>query len=198
MDEDTKYLVDVNKDNLDRVIRFVDVMDGKAKFILTLVLALTAYLVTQLGPYLDAHAKWSRESTWAPPFFVLLDLLALGCLASFIAGAITVICALSPKTTQHSGRVSPLFFGTIANMPIEDFKTTMKNITPNDVINQLADQTFDNAKIIKQKTDDVRRSIKFFYYGMTCFFAFTIGRPILLSLITRNTRTCRCLKVARF
>ena len=56
--EDTTYLIDVNKDNLDRVIGFVDVIDGKAKFILSLVLALTAYLVAQLGPYLDAHAKW--------------------------------------------------------------------------------------------------------------------------------------------
>src|SRR5713226_3715337 len=185
MDEDTKYLIDLNKDNLDRVIGFVDVMDGKAKFILTLVLALTAYLVTQLGPYLDAHVKWSSLSTWAPTFFVILDAFALACLACFIATAITVICAISPRTTQHSGRVSPLFFGTIAGMPIEDFKTTMKTLTPNDVIDQLADQTFDNAKIVTQKTDHVRRSIRFFYCGMTCFFAFTIGRPILLSLLTR-------------
>src|SRR5437870_4496139 len=80
MDEDSKYLIDVNKDNLDRVISFVDVMDGKAKFILTLVLALTAYLVTQLGPYLDAHAKWGLGHPWAPVFFVLLDLVALACL----------------------------------------------------------------------------------------------------------------------
>lgn len=185
MDEDTKHLIDVNKDNLDRVIGFVDVIDGKAKFILTLVLALTAYLVTQLGPYIDAHAKWGNGHPWAPVFFVILDLLALSCLGCFITTAITVICAISPRTTQHSGRVSPLFFGTIASMPIEDFKATMKTIAPNDVIDQLADQTFDNAKIVAQKTVHVRRSINFFYYGMTCFFAFTIFRPILLSLVAR-------------
>ena len=185
MDEDTAYLIDVNKDNLDRVIGFVDVIDGKAKFILTLVLALTAYLVAQLGPYLDAHATWGNGHAWAPVFFVILDLVALACLGCFISTAITVICAISPRTTQHSGRISPFFFGTIASMPIEDFKTTMKTITPNDVINQLADQTFDNAKIVTQTTGYVRRSINLFWWGMTCFFAFTIFRPILLSLVTR-------------
>jgi hypothetical protein len=61
----------------------------------------------------------------------------------------------------------------------------MKELTPNDVIDLLADQTFDNAKIVKQKTAHVQRSIKLFYIGMTCFFAFTICRPILLSLINR-------------
>ena len=183
--KDTKYLIDVNKDNLDRVIGFVDVMDGKAKFILTLVLALTAYLVTQLGPYIDAHAKWSTGHAWSPVFFVILDLLAIACLGCFITTAITVVCAISPRTAQHSGRVSPLFFGTIATMPLEDFKTTMKAITSNDVIDQLADQTFDNAKIVSQKTGYVRRSIKLFWWGMTCFFAFTIFRPILLSLVAR-------------
>ena len=56
-------------------------------------------------------------------------------------------------------------------MPIEDLKRTMKTVTANDVIDQLADQTFDNAKIVLQKTGYVRRSINLFWWGMTCFFA---------------------------
>ena len=185
MDEDTKYLIDVNKENLERVIKFVDVMDGKAKFILTLVLALTAYLVAQLGSYLDVHAKWGAFSVWAPPFFVILDLMALCCLGCFITTAVTVICAITPRTGQHSGRISPFFFGTIASLPLEDFKKAMNAITPTQVIDQLADQTYDNAKIVTRKTEYVRRSIKLFYYGIACFFAFTIGRPLLLSLVAR-------------
>jgi hypothetical protein len=81
------------------------------------------------------------------------------------------------------GCVSPLFFGAIASMPIEDFKTTMKDITPNGVIDQLADQTSDNAKIVAQESG-LRPTQHRIYYGMTCFFAFIIGRPILLSLVT--------------
>jgi len=111
--------------------------------------------------------------------------MVIGCLGCFIAAAITVICAISPRTDQHSGRTSPIFFGTIAKSPLEDFKKTMGLITPNQVIDQLADQTYDNAKIVARKTAYVLRSIKLFYYGMACFFVFTIGRPLLLSLVAR-------------
>ena len=182
MNEDTKYLIDVNKDNLDRVIGFVGVIDSKANFILSVVLALTAYLVTQLGSYLDAHAKWGNGHAWAPACFVLLDLVAIACFGCFITTAVTVICAIIPRTNRHSGRNSPLLFGTIANMPIEDFKTTVKTITPSELIDQLADQTFDNAKIVVQKTTYVVQSIKYFWWGMTCFFIFSILRPILVIL----------------
>lgn len=185
MDQETRYLFDLNKENLHWVIGFVDVIDSKAKFILTLVLALTAYLVAQLGPYLDAHAKWGTMAAWAPTCFIILDIIGLTCLVCFIGTAITVVCAISPNTAQHSGRPSPLFFGTIAEMGIENFKNTMKTLTANNAIDLLADQTYDNAKIVAKKTTRVRRSIKFFYYGMAFFFAFTIGRPILLSLIAR-------------
>jgi hypothetical protein len=68
MDEEKKYVIDANKDNLSRVIGFANVMDGKATFILTLALALTGYLVAQLGGYADAHAKWSITPNWAPTF----------------------------------------------------------------------------------------------------------------------------------
>ena len=108
MDHDTKYRMDVNKENVERVIKFVDVMDGKARFILTLVLALIAYLVAQLGSYVDAHAKWGVLAVWVPPFFIVLDALAIGCLGCFIATAITVISAITPRTEQHTGRKSPV------------------------------------------------------------------------------------------
>jgi len=38
---DHKYLVDINKDNLARVITFVNIYDGKAKFVLTVILAVS-------------------------------------------------------------------------------------------------------------------------------------------------------------
>src|SRR5262245_35279981 len=130
MDDDTKHRIEVNKDNLTRIISFVGVMDSKAKFILTLVLALTAYLVTQLGSLLDVHARLGAMTNWATSCVVLLDLMAAICLCCLIATAIKVLCVLSPRIHQHSGRPSPLFFDTIAKMPIEDFKSTMKQLAP--------------------------------------------------------------------
>lgn len=61
----------------------------------------------------------------------------------------------------------------------------MRTITPNQVIDLLAEQTYDNAKIIAQKTTNVQGCIRLFYWGMACFFAFTIGRPVLLGFLAR-------------
>jgi hypothetical protein len=185
MEEDSKHLIDLNKDNLARVIAFAGVMDSKARFVLTLVLALTAYLVSQLGGYMEAHARWTAMPTWAPTFFVILDAMALASLFCFITTAITVVRTIAPRLSQHSGRPSPLFFATIAQTGIEDFKATMRTITPNQVIDLLAEQTYDNAKIIAQKTSSIRGCIRLFYWGMACFFAFTIGRPVLLGFLAR-------------
>ena len=182
MDEDKKTVIETNKDNLARVIGFANVMDGKATFILTLALALTGYLVSQLGPYLDAHAKWATAPNWAPTFFVILDAVALACLTCFTLTAINVIRCIKPRTIRHTGKTSPLFFMTIAEGSHEEFKATMKTLTPDGIIDHLADQTYDNAKIVQAKTANVHRSFTLFLVGLCCFLAFTIGRPILVSL----------------
>jgi hypothetical protein len=57
MDDNDRYLMDINKDNLARVIGFASTYDSKANFVLTLILALTAYLIAELPSYVDAHAR---------------------------------------------------------------------------------------------------------------------------------------------
>jgi hypothetical protein len=182
MDEDKKTVIETNKDNLARVIGFANVMDGKATFILTLALALTGYLVSQLGPYLDAQAKSATAPNWAPTCYILLDGVALACLTCFTLTAINVIRCIKPRTNRHTGKTSPLFFMTIAEGSHEEFKATMKSLNPDGIIDHLADQTYDNAKIVQAKTANVHRSFTLFLCGLYCFLAFTIGRPILLSL----------------
>jgi hypothetical protein len=184
MDEDTKYLIDVNQANLDRIIGFVGVMDAKAKFVLTLVLALTGYLVTQLSSFIDAHTRINMMPPWAATLMVLLDIAAAACLAFFIIAAITAIRAIRPLTTRHTGKTSPLFFDTIADTPHEEFKQHMKTLLPNELLDLLADQSYDNAKIVQQKTRAVQQSMKAFFIGLACFFAFSIGRTIIVGVFS--------------
>jgi hypothetical protein len=167
MDEDTKHSIDLNKDNLARTIGFVGVMDAKASFALSLVLALTAYLVTQLGPFLTAHVQHKTTNAWVPVFFIILDLMVIACLACFIAAVIVVIHAIKPRTDRHTGRNSPLFFGTIADMPCEDFKDRMKILTPNQYLDCLIDQTYDNAKIVRQKNRHLRMFTEYYHRSRT-------------------------------
>jgi hypothetical protein len=182
MDEEKKCVIDANKDNLSRVIGFANVMDGKATFILTLALALTGYLVAQLGGYADAYAKWSTAPNWGPTFYVILDAAAVGCLTCFTFTAMFVIRCIKPRVTRHTGKTSPFFFMTIAEGAHDDFRTTMRALTPDAIIDHVIDQTYDNAKIVQAKTLKVQRSFTLFLCGLSCFLVFTVGRPILLSL----------------
>jgi hypothetical protein len=83
-------------------------------------------------------------------FFVILD-LALASVGCFSTTANHRYQRDQP-TSHPTLRLRLTALLRRASMPIEDFKTTMKDITPNGVIDQLADQTFDNAKIVSLVT----------------------------------------------
>ena len=185
MDQNTKFLIDANNANLDRIIGFVSVMDAKAKFVLTLVLALTSYLVTQLSSFIDAHTRINIMPQWGATLMILLDIVEVGCLVFFIISSITAIRAIQPSISRHTGKASPLFFDTIADMPHEDFKERMKVLPPNELLDLIADQTYDNAKIVQKKTRAVQRSTNTFFIGLACFFAFTIGRTVIMGLFPK-------------
>jgi hypothetical protein len=61
MDDNDRYLLDINKDNLTRVIGFAGTYDTKANFALTIILALTAYLVAELPSYIDCPCQTPTE-----------------------------------------------------------------------------------------------------------------------------------------
>lgn len=178
MPEDKKLLIDLNKDNLARVIGFGPIYDGKAKFVLTLILALTAYLLTELPRYVTAHAKQPTN-----PWFVLLDVACFLCFGSFIWATILIVQTIRPNVSRHSQKHSPLFFQQIAQVPLEEFRTTMTSMTPDHALALLAEQTYDNAKVMEKKNARVHNAVNLFLCGMTCFLLFTVGQAILLAIL---------------
>lgn len=170
---------DLNKDNLARVISFGPVYDGKAKFVLSLILALTAYLLTELPTYITAHAK-QPSNGW----FILLDVLCAGCMGSFIWATVLVIGTIRPNVTQHSQKHSPLFFQNIARMPVDEFRTLMIGMSADRALELVIEQTYDNAKVMEKKNRSVHNAVNLFFWGMACFLAFTIGRATVFALLT--------------
>lgn len=178
MDDNERYLLDINKDNLARVIGFAGIYDTKANFTLTVILALTAYLVAELPAYIDAHAKHPTHA-----WFALLDLAAIGCLGFFLWAAALIILTIRPNASQHTQKPSPLFFQSIASMPLDDFRKTMASLPVSEALHLLAEQTYDNAKVVATKHARVHEATNRFFWGVLCFLIFIIGRSILLALI---------------
>jgi hypothetical protein len=178
MDDHTKYLIDLNKDNLARAISFAGVYDGKAKFVLTLILALIAYFIAELPSYIDAHAKHPTNA-----WFVLIDLSAVAFLTLFLWAMVLIVLTIRPDVNQHTQKASPLFFQSICSTPIDEFRSTMLMLLPNKAIELLAEQTYDNAKVVAKKHTRVHDTINRFFWGLMCFLIFTVGRAILLALV---------------
>lgn len=178
MDDERRHVLDINKDNLSRVIGFGPIYEGKAKFVLSLILALTAYLLTELPRYVTAHAK----NPWGA-WFVLLDIVCLVCFANFTYAAFLIVQTIRPNVTQHSQKPSPLFFQTIVQVPLEEFRNTITTLSADRAAELLAEQTYDNARIMAQKNRMVQRTTDWFVYGMICFLLFTIGQVILLAVL---------------
>jgi Family of unknown function (DUF5706) len=178
MDDNDRYLLDINKDNLARVVGFATTYDTKANFLLSVILALTAYLIAELPSYVDAHAKHPTH-TW----FALLDLSFIGCVGLFVWAVVLVVLTIRPNVTQHSQKHSPLFFQSIAATSLDEFRKVMTSLPVNNAIDLIAEQTYDNAKIVARKHERVHDAINRFFLGVLCFLIFTIGRSILLALI---------------
>lgn len=170
-------LVTLNKDNLARVIGFADLYDSKAKFVLTVVLAITGYFLTELTSFITMHAMHATD-----PWFVLLDIVAASCLGFFLTAVFFIVWTIRPNTNQHSQKKSPFFFQSIASYPLDEFKAVMTTLTESSAITFLAEQTYDNAKVVTRKDTIVRRSFNCFIIGTVCFLLFSIGRAIVLAL----------------
>jgi Family of unknown function (DUF5706) len=178
MNDNDRYLLDINKDNLTRVIGFASTYDTKANFVLTIILALTAYLIAELPSYIAAHAKHPQN-----PWFALADVAAIGCLSFFLWAVALIVMTIRPNVVQHSQKPSPLFFQSIASMAFDDFKNKMASLKADEALCLLAEQTYDNAKVVATKHARVHDAINRFFWGVLCFLIFTIARSILLALV---------------
>jgi hypothetical protein len=104
-------------------------------------------------------------------------------MCSFFKSTLCVIHAIRPKVDQHSQKPSPLFFQCIAQLPLDEFRTTMTNLTPDRVVELLAEQTYDNAKIMVVKNAGVHCATHWLFRGMACFLLFTVGQAVRIALL---------------
>lgn len=59
----------------------------------------------------------------------------------------------------------------------------MTSMTPDHALALLAEQAYDNAKVMVRKNAGVHNAVNLFLGGMTCFLFFTVGQAILLALL---------------
>lgn len=156
-----KSQIEANYKNLDRALGFVSVADNKAKFILSIELVILGFLMTQAKSVFDIIITF-----WLSKY-ILKILGATGLLIIFvlyiflaIVSIIYLMRVISPKRKPFTGKKSLFFYQAIAEMDSADFKNRMKDITDEEILGELSDQTFNISKAVVEKFDEIQSSIK--------------------------------------
>ena len=178
--EEKSYLISVNENNLARTINWVSVIDSKAVFVLTIVLAVFGFLIAQFERSALLLVKlWTiREYTLA---LILAGVLLVT--VFFLAKSLVyLLIVIYPKRTPYTQQNSLFFYDTIAKMVASDFSREMESIKPVDTIRGLSDQTYNLSKVVFAKFDQLSISIKAFAIGLGALILFMALEAILSSI----------------
>jgi small-conductance mechanosensitive channel len=152
--------VDISKYNLDLVIRWIHFADSKAQFLLAITLALfgASFAAVPSGARLAvAWVKAGGALSLAAGALILLY-------ASFFVFAVLTILKLvhvvRPRLVPKTCRKSPLFYQTASLMELAEFKRAMANMNDAQALDELADQTYNNASVATEKYRDVQAATK--------------------------------------
>jgi hypothetical protein len=161
--------INLNENNLERAISWVSVVDAKASFILSLILVILGYFISQsnsIFKLLNTLIKKEAFGTLGISVFFLVTAF-LSLLISL--GYLVVI--IYPKRKTDTKHISFFYFDHIAKMEDPDFKSKMSSMGPEEIISGIADQTYNVSKVVQKKFDQLSRSIVFF---ATCVGSFMI------------------------
>ncbi len=181
-------LIDVSEKNLARMVGWSTVVDSKATFVLTLILVLLGYFVSQLVTYFEAHLKLWNSSSAAPTLLVLLDIALIATLGCLITSIVYLMKIVRPKLIPPTQKLSLFFFQTVEKMPADDFHNRVLKLSVKDALADLNDQTYNVAKVVSQRFGQLNTSITWFWYGFIAFMLFSVLRPLFL-LILEQTKS---------
>lgn len=175
----------LSESNLTRVISWAVAADQKAGIILTFVLFSLGYLFSQTSEGLKISLALIRR----PEILNILIsslLLLLFCLCGFFLlwSGFHLVSALRPRVISHSAQKSLFFFGSIAEMPCDEFTEEFSALDHEKSLKAICDQTFNVAKVINTKYQHISDSIWWFQYGILLLAGFSLLCQLLTQIIS--------------
>lgn len=164
--------IDANYKNLERVNNWISNSDTKAGMILTFNGILCTYLITKTPLVKEIILRRGFD---LPSFFLYLTFCAYALLLG-----VSLYHAFRVISPDIKERISSLFyFGTIAGMELKDFKKRMKELSQEDIEEELINQTYVNAKITITKFTNLKSSIRYLFLSLA-FWALSLVFVFLL------------------
>lgn len=151
--------IDANYKNLERVNNWISNSDTKAAVILTFNGILFSYLITKTPSVKEIILQRLLD---LPSFFLYL----IFCAYAVMVG-MSIFHAFKVLNPDIKERLPSLFFfGTIAEMELEDFKKKMKELNLESIQEELINQTYVNAKIAITKFTNLKHSVQYLFLSL--------------------------------
>jgi hypothetical protein len=84
----------------------------------------------------------------------------------------------------HSAKKSLFFFGTISEMPCDEFTEEFSALDHEKSLKAICDQTFNVAKVISAKYQHISDSIWWFQYGILLLAGFSLLCQLMTQIIS--------------
>jgi len=173
-------LISLNERNLARVIGWISVIDSKAKFIFSVILVVLGYSIIQIEPLTKTCTTLWENKVFTSA--VVLVFLMIGTFVCLVVSFIYLVFIIYPRRKPYSGKSSYFYYESIARMPASDFKAKMSSISLTEAIDGLSDQTYNNAKVVKEKFDQLSVSAIWFLIALGFLIFFSIFHQIVPKL----------------
>jgi len=183
---DSPDVVSLNEYNLGLVIRWIHFADSKAAFLLTITLALfgASFAAVPSAAKVVVACVTLGGCFWMIPAVLLALYLAFaGCA---LAAVVTLVNVVKPRLVPKTWRKSPFFYQTVAMMELETFKKTMSSMSTHQAIDELADQTFNNADVALKKYEKIKDGIRFMVWSGVFGIPFIILVAVCGALIPQG------------
>ena len=142
---ESKQLIDITKDQLNRILSFFPRADAKASVVLAIDTGMLALLATNAPP-------WKALLQWPYCFALLPVLLIIGSLIKLYQGAFPNL---------EGGQKSLLYFREVAGRTENKFIDEFSNQTEEEYIKDLLGQIWRNSEILKEKFDCLKLAFNF-------------------------------------
>ncbi len=155
--------------NLERIAGWIGNADNKVLIVLAFQGAIIAGIATTGAGIWQTIQRQAQP--WSHYGLAILFWVFVGCI---ILSLIYAFRAISPTVTHREhkeGRGSPFFYGTIAAMPLDQFRARMRGLDGDAIEEELIQQTHINAGIVCRKFQDTKAAIRFLWWELIFLLA---------------------------
>lgn len=164
---------------------FVQMADRKARFLMRIGLGLLGATFIGLPPTMNVLGGSLEDGGGALVAFGAVVLMYGVCVACLLVAMSKVISVVRPRivNADEQRAPSPFFFQSIASMPIDQYKRMMRQLKPEQAVDELTTMIYHNSLVADAKFRKLDEAVRWMLRGGLVGFVFALLVVITIGLV---------------